>query len=276
VVKKAQYLKFILFLVSILLLMATQVEAKVSVVGGLSHEKNAQIDETYQGTIFISNNDSEPQEVKIYQTDYLFFSDGTNVYGEPGSSISRSNANWITFSPYRLIIPPKETATINYTINVPDDKSLMGTYWSIIMVEGIGEVHPEALTHPEEGKVLLGITQVIRYGIQIITHIEDTGSRELKFTGTKLLAKEDEGRIFQIDLENTGERWLVPFFWMELYDEQGYYIGKFEGTKMRIFPGTSIRQRIDLSSLPGGKYMALVVADNGDEYVFGAQYTMEL
>ena len=274
-VKKAQYLKFILFLVSILLLMATKVEAKVSVVGGLSHEKNAQIDETYQGTIFISNNDSEPQEVKIYQTDYLFFSDGTNVYGEPGSSISRSNANWITFSPHRLIIPPKETATINYTINVPDDKSLVGTYWSMMMVEGIGEEHPKASTHPEEGKVLLGITQVVRYGIQIITHIEDTGSRELKFTETKLLTKEDEGRIFQIDLENTGERWLVPFFWMELYDEQGNYVGKFEGTKMRIFPGTSIRQRIDLSSLPRGKYMALVVADNGDEYVFGAQYTLE-
>jgi len=44
---------------------------------------------------------------------------------------------------------------------------------------------------------------------------------------------------------------------------------------MRIYPGTSVRHKIDLSSLPGGKYMALVVADNGDEYIFGAQYTLE-
>jgi len=212
---KKQYIIFVFFLVFILFLMSAQTEAEVGISSGLSQEREAQIGETYRDTIIIRNNGNRPQEVKIYQTDYLFFSDGTNIYGEPGKDL-RSNANWITFSPHRLIIPPKETATINYTINVPDDKSLMGTYWSMMMVEGIGEEHPEASTHPEEGKVLLGITQVVRYGIQIITHIEDTGSRELKFTETKLLAKEDEGRIFQIDLENTGERWLVPLLWVEL------------------------------------------------------------
>ena len=271
-VKKAQYLKFILFLVSILLLMATQVEAGVA-VGELSHEKNAQIDETYQGTIFINNNDNEPQEVKIYQTDYLFFSDGTNIYGEPGKD-PRSNANWITFSPKRLTIPPKETSTVNYTVNVPDDKSLVGTYWSMLMVEGISKSSPETVTE-EKGKVQLGIRTVIRYGIQLVTHIGNTGNRELKFTGANLLAKESGGRILQIDLENTGERWLVPFLRVELYDEDGNYIGRFESSKMRIYPGTSVCHKIDLSSLPGGKYKALVVADNEDEYVFGAQYTLK-
>ena len=271
-VKKAQYLKFILFLVSILLLMATQVKAGVG-VGELSHEKNAQIDETYQGTIFISNNDNEPQEVKIYQTDYLFFSDGTNIYGEPGKD-PRSNANWITFSPKRLTIPPKETSTVNYTVNVPDDKSLVGTYWSMLMVEGISKSSPETIKE-EEDKVKLGIRTVIRYGIQMVTHIGNTGSRKLKFTGAKLLTEEGGGRTLQIYLENTGERWLVPLLWVEIYDEQGNYIGSFEGSEMRIYPGTSVRHKIDLSSLPGGKYKALVVADNGDEYVFGTQYTLK-
>jgi len=265
-------------LLSILLffpfLAPVKVEAGVLIIGGLTQEKQAQIGETYQGTILIGNNADKPREAKIYQTDYLFFSDGTNIYGEPGKD-PRSNANWITFSPHRLIIPPKETAAVNYTINVPDDKSLAGTYWSMLMVEGIGEEHPEAAIQPEEGKVQLGIRTVIRYGIQMVTHIGDTGSRKLKFTGAKLLPKEGGGRILEIDLENTGERWLVPLLWVELYDEQGRYIGKFDSSKLRIYPGTSVRHRIDLSSLPGGKYKTLVVADNGDKYVFGAQYTLK-
>lgn len=271
-VKKTHYLEFIPFLISILFLITTQVGLGIG-VGELSHEKNAQIDETYQGTIFISNNDNKPQEVKIYQTDYLFFYDGTDIYGEPGKDL-RSNANWITFSPHRLIIPPKNTSVVNYTVNVPDDKSLVGTYWSMLMVEGISKSAPETVTG-EEGKVQLGIRTVTRYGIQMVTHIGNTGNRELKFVEAKLLTKEGGGRILQIDLENTGERWLVPLSRAELYDEDGNYIGSFDSPKMRIYPGTSVRHKIDLSSLSGGKYKVLVVADNEDEYVFGAQYTLK-
>jgi len=269
---KKQYLRFILF-IYILLLMSTQIEAGITVMGGLTHEKQTQIGEIYKGVVFIGNNGDKPQEVKVYQTDYLFFCDGRNLYGEPGK-LERSNANWITFSPHRLIIPPQQTAPVNYTVNVPDDRSLRGTYWSMLMIEGLGEEHPEATIQPEEGKTQFGIKQIIRYGIQMVTHIGDTGSRKLKFVGTKLLAKEGGGRILQIDLENTGERWLVPLLWVELYDEEGRYIGRFESSKMRIYPGTSVRHRIDLSSLPKGKYKALVVADNGDEHIFGAQYTL--
>lgn len=276
-IKGASYLKLIisLFLIplSLLLLVTTESKARVTLIGGLSYEKEVQIDETYQGSIVIRNNGDEFQEAKIYQTDYLFFCDGTNQYGEPGK-IERSNANWITFSPSRLIIPPKETSTLNYTVKVPDDESLVGTYWSMLMVEILGKGHPEAALQPEESKVQMGIKQVIRYSVQIVTHIGNTGSHKLKFIGTKLLAKEGGGRFLQVDMENIGERWLRPEVLVNLYDKEGRYIGKFESTRMRIYPGTSVRHRIDLSDIPKGKYTALVVADNGDEYIFGAQYTL--
>jgi len=95
-IKGASYLKLIIALFFILLfslpLVTTEGKAGVTLIGGLSYEKEVQIDEIYQGSIVVRNNGDEFQEVKIYQTDYLFFCDGTNQYGEPGK-IERSNAN---------------------------------------------------------------------------------------------------------------------------------------------------------------------------------------
>ena len=67
--------------------------AGVSVTSGLTYEKEAQVGETCRGVIQLRNTGEDPQEVKIYQTDYLFFCDGRNIYGEPGKD-SRSNADW--------------------------------------------------------------------------------------------------------------------------------------------------------------------------------------
>ncbi|MEW5768089.1 MAG: hypothetical protein AB1797_10795 [bacterium] len=254
------------------LLIPYAAKAEVS-VGELTYERSAQVGETYQGVIFIRNRDEEPQEVKVYQTDYLFFFDGTNTYGEPGKA-PRSNANWITFSPKRLTIPPKEASGVNYTIKVPDNETLEGTYWSMLMVEGISKNSPE-FSKPEKEEVKLYIREVVRYGVQMVTHIGNTGTRSLKFVNTQFL-KEAERKILQMDIENIGERWLNPFLWTELYDEKGSYIGRFEDKRQRIYPGTSVRYKVDLSQVVQGQYKALVVAEAGDDDVFGATYTLKI
>ena len=106
------------------------------------------------------------------------------------------------------------------------------------------------------------------------THIGDSGERKLKFIETKLL-KETQSRLLQVDIENTGQRWLRPYLWTELYDDTGRYIGRFENGRKRIYPRTSVRYKVDLSDVPKGIYKALVVADCGGNYVFGANYTLK-
>jgi len=194
------------------LLIPYAARAGVSVVGGLSRKKQAKIGETYKGLILIRNTGDEPQEVRVYQTDYLFFFDGRDIYGQPGKD-PRSNAGWLTFNPHRTTIPPNGTATVNYTVkvpndpnrphdpnlpddpNLPNDPNLVGTYWSMLMVEGIPESSPLS-SQPEEGKAKVGITQVTRYGIQMVTHIGDTGESKLEFLNTKLL-REAERRVLR-------------------------------------------------------------------------------
>ena len=251
--------------------------AGISVIGGLSREikvGGSGAGEKNQGVIILKNNGEEAQEVKVYQTDYQSFSDGKRLYDEPAGKMARSNASWISFTPKRLTVPPEGTSNVNYSIKIPSDKKFVGTYWSMLMVEVISKPSPEEVK-PKKGELLtVGIKSSVRYGIQIVTNIGDTGSHNLKFLTTKIM-KEDKKRNYQIDLENIGERWLKPLIWVELYDKDGSYIGKFEGGSARLYPGSSGRFNVDLSEVPEGTYKALTVADCGGNDFFGATYDLE-
>jgi hypothetical protein len=263
----------ILFLTALLLALRAGFAGDVCLVGGLSREATLAPGGKSEGRIILQNNADQPREVKVYQTDYLFYADGKNVYGEPGS-IPRSNCSWITFTPRQFVIGPKETYSVYYTVQVPSDPALLGTYWSILMVEPLpegGEAPPIA----KDGEAQVGIRTVLRYGIQFVTNIGDTGTRALKFTDKQLITNGNE-RTLQLDIENTGERWLRPSIWAELYDANGVSIGRFDGGRLRLYPGCSGRFKIDLSQVPPGSYQALTVADNGDDYVFGAQFKLEI
>jgi hypothetical protein len=211
------------------------------------------------GEISLQNTDDTLREARIYQTDYLFQSDGSNSYDDPGTQ-PRSNAKWIRFSPSHITVPPHQSATVSLEVQVPTDSVLSGTFWSLLMIE---QIYPEENTEVEPKQAAL--RQILRYGVQCITHL-DGGNEALHFSGT-LLEKNEEGQIkLQVDVENSGERWAVPSAWMELFDTDGRSIGRFDGGKKRIFPGTSV---------PAGKYKALVVLDEGAQNMVGAKYDIE-
>lgn len=260
-----------------LFLIPSITHSQVTVIGELSQERQVSPGATYEGAITVRNDLDEPQEARIYQTDYLFRFDGSNEYGEPGS-VPRSNAQWIAFNPSYLVIPPKSTMAVSYTVTVPKTwkgGELIGTYWSMIMVEGIDKGSPESALPRENVRAQMGIRQTIRYAIQIITNIGETGSPNIGFLGPKLVTRDDGRRVFQIDLENTGDRGVRPDVYVELFNEKGVLQGKFPGTSMRLYPGTSVRQMIDLTEVPKGTYRALVVVDADGDDIIGAQYTLK-
>jgi hypothetical protein len=250
-------------------LLPIATEAGISVGGGLTHERIVRPGGAYDGVVTIINTGHEYENVEIYQTDYRFNCEGDYYYDEPGYN-SRSNAAWVDFSPRVITVPPDGTVDVSYTITVPQDEGLAGTYWSILMIE-IAGARSGRSTPQEQEKLRLGINQIVRYGVQIVSHIDDTGERKLDFLETRIL-KVGSGRTLEVDLENIGERWLRPLVWAELYDGDGEFKGRFEAGKLRIFPGTSVRYKVDLTGIPGGEYKAVVVADCGADDVFGATY----
>lgn len=241
--------------------------ADINVVGPLADDRTVLPGNKYDGIILLRNTSDAPQKVKLEQTEYNFKSDGSNSYGIPGSN-KRSNAKWIKIPVKDLIIPPRSDISFNFSVNVPPDNKLKGTYWSVLML--IPEI--EIPKMPATGESM-GVVTLFQYGYQITSTISDTGSVSLKFTGREVASSEGRMKL-KVAIANDGERLIIPKVWAELFDDSGKNIGKFEAPKQRIYPGCSISSLIDIENVPGGHYKALVIADTGIADPFGAQYDL--
>jgi hypothetical protein len=262
----------VIFSLIIFLLLPSYGRGNISVLNSLIHERNVDSGQTYDATIYIHNGANYIQEVNIYQTDYLFFFDGTNRYPTAGE-MPRSNAEWIIPQSEKINVPPNETYEFNYVINVPSNDSLIGTYWSVYMIEPVPiNTKIDSVNNKE---LTFDINTVVRYAMQIVTSIGNTGSRELTFLDTGLV-KEKEKLYLKVHIKNEGERALRPLLWIEIYDNKGNYVGKFEGDKKRTYPGTSVSVKVEIPPFPSGTYQALIVADCGGDDLFGANVNLEI
>jgi hypothetical protein len=251
------------------LVLPLSAPAQVAVLGDLVHEKTASAGLTYEGVITVQNVGGDTREVRVYQNDYRYDAEGVKSYTEPGTA-PRSNAKWINFTPRQFAIGPGEKSEIHYLVKVPADSSLQGTYWSMMLVEPVVEINPESL---KEGQIQF--TERVRYGIHMITNIGSSGVKKLAFPNIRLI-KTDTTRFLQIDIANTGDRRLYITLWTDLFDMQGRHVGKYSAEDDACYPGSSIRCKIDLAAVPPGTYKALIVADGGEEALFGVDYTIKL
>ncbi len=241
----------------------------IVVKGGLTHERSVTPGNTYQETIDLQNNGQEARRVLIYQTDYFFNKEGQTFYNEPGS-VGRSNAQWIDYSPAEITLPPQENATVIYELSVPSIDTLAGTFWSMLMVEAMPVIEPDQ--GPTRG---VGIETHIRYGVQIISNIGETGIRELQFLDTKI-TQDDSSQYLQVDVQNTGTHILRPTPKLELFNQQGKSVHKITARTRRTFPGTSVRFKLDITDIPPQKYNALLVADCGGDDLFGINFNLHI
>jgi len=250
-------------------------QAQISVRSQLSHDEIAEAGTTYHGSISVRNDSNVMWEVRIYQTDYSFNFDGSNFFDSPGEH-PRSNARWVELGLSYASVPPSQTISIPYSVHVPDADTLSGSWWSMIMVEGIPADAPESRNSADSTKAEFGIRQLTRYGIQIATHIEGTGSSQLNIMESMLVENAQGEAQLDVAISNDGDKLAQPDVWIELYDASGNPVGKRDGFKNRIYPGTSVTQKIVLGSLPKGDYKALVIMDAGMNEVFGAEYTLAI
>lgn len=254
---------------ALLIALPTAAAAQIAVVGSTVEERVSAPGESYTGTVVVRNLTRQNQQVRIYQTDYLFFADGTSHFDDPGTK-PRSNAKWITPTVRSLLIPPASEMAVTYTVKVPGD-SLVGTYWSTIMVEGA----PTEAGRSSGGRPQVGLGAVMRYAVQVATHVGASGSRKVSFANSRFLTNpNDSTQSFEIDVQNVGERAYRPALWIEVYDEQGALKANARQERGLLYPGTSLKQTFALGKLPRGTYRAIVFADSGEDAVFASQFTL--
>jgi hypothetical protein len=259
--------KLILFICSFFLLPLSLM-ASVEVIGSLKQVYNTNPGDVVKGQIKIQNNDATDQEVRIYQTDFLFNFQEQTFYDEPGAQ-KRSNAGWIQYSPKTVILKSKESRNVEYEITVPKGDSIIGTYWSVIMVEGVDPIDPN-----QKGD--LSIRTATRYAVQVVSEINNRGTGKLKFMDPTLIKAEEGKKLYlAIDLVNEGQHYIAPEVSIELYDQDGNLAKKITAPKRGLYPTTSARFKLDLEGIPSKKtYTAMIVAAGADDDVFGLEYTL--
>ncbi|MDX1418693.1 MAG: hypothetical protein R3181_01895 [Rubricoccaceae bacterium] len=256
--------------------VAPSAAAQLYIAAALVSDRDAAPGDTYEDVVPIVNPTDEPRQAKLYVTDYRFNAAGQNWYDEPGT-MPRSNATWVAFGAPTVTIPPNATLDVPYQVSVPEDATLSGTYWSMLMVEEVPKESAESTLgvegDPDAG---FGVRRRIRYGVQVASHIRNTGALDLAITQAELLGTPEGGRMLRLDVENTGTRSGETRVYLDLFTVEGESVGRFDGSRARIYPGTSFRHSVPLDSVAAGGYEALIVVDAGDEQLFGAQYTLEL
>ncbi len=259
--------KLILF-ICYLFLLPVGLMASVEVIGSLKQVYNTNPGDVVKGQIKIQNNDAADQEVRIYQTDFLFNFQEQTFYDEPGGQ-KRSNASWIQYSPRTVVLKSKESRNVEYEITVPKGDSIIGSYWSVIMVEGVDPIDPN-----QKGD--LSIRTATRYAVQVVNEINNRGTGKLKFMDPTLIKAEEGKKLYlAIDLLNEGQHYIAPEVSIELYDQDGILVKKITAPKRGLYPTTSARFKLDLEGVPSKKtYTAMIVAAGADDDVFGLEYTL--
>lgn len=244
------------------------VSAAIVILNGLTHENQVQPGETYRGSIQIQNAGKSEKNVRVYLRDYWYSYTGESRHDDGGTMV-RSNANWITYNPELLKLDSAEIATIDFEVKIPDNDTLRGTYWSVIMVEGISE--------PDTSDMSSGVrvNTAIRYAVQVISNVGNNGNNDLQFLGMELVT-EEEGNVLNVAVENTGECILRPEMALELFDEEGNSAGVIKAEKRRTLPGTSVLSSLLLKDITPGKYNGVLVADCGEDRLYGTNMSLEI
>ena len=239
-------------------------------IGSLKYSFVCSPGQTVSGQIRIQNSEDKDQEVRIYQTDYMYNFQDQTFYDEPGTANGnkRSNAAWVDYSPKTVVLKAKESTNVDFQIKVPANDSIKGTYWSIIMVEGVSPIDPN-----QTGQ--LNIRTVTRYAVQLVNEVTKRGEGKLTFMPPTLVKGDDKSLFLAVDMLNEGDRFISPELSMELFDEEGNLAKKLTLERKGLYPKTSARFRFNLEGIPSKKtYTAMIVAAGQDDDVFGLEYTL--
>jgi hypothetical protein len=248
------------------------VSAQVVIISEAVVERRADPGESYTGVIQLRNSTTQPQDARIYQTDYMFYADGRNIFGVAGS-VPRSNARWLTFTPDYVTVPAGQTIPVQYSVTVPKGGSpLVGTFWSMLMVETVAPGSAQSVQRAGADP-RLGLRTTTRYGTQIVTHLASTGRMELAFANVAVApSRAGSDATLSLDVTNAGDRGARARMTLELYDSAGQLVAKREQQRGLLFPGTSLRQEFKLGTLRSGTYKAMVLADAGGDEIFAGEY----
>lgn len=230
--------------------------SNVVVLNGLTHVHNSAAGKTITGIIKLKNTKDTEQRIIIYFND-LFQECGEATILTADNTHERSILKWLSTNINERVLKPKEEYELLYTIEVPNDANLNGSYWGVLMIEIEKPIKEDELEYGVK------LESKVRYGIQIITDIKERTVSELDFYNIEINDSESS-KVINVDIQNKGIFYVQPTLVLEVFNENGEQSKKQEVKFKKIYPGYCKAFSLDISDLPKGAYNAVLVADYGE------------
>ena len=256
-----------LFILSTILLLTIPGFSKVIVLSGLTNIHSGEQGNLVQGEIHVQNIGDKNERIIIYLNDLIQDCHTAASYDVPGTH-PRSSGLWMELSANEKILAPKEEFFIKYQINIPDEESILGSYWSMLMIEIADPIKEDQLEYG------VAMDSKIRYGIQVITNVGREDGSEIEFI-TVELNKNEEGHLVVATAENMGDFLVTPTVVLELYGETGDLVYKTEVPFKKVYPKSCKSFEVPIEKLASGSYAALLVADYGKD-LYGTNLQIDI
>jgi hypothetical protein len=232
--------------------------------------------EHYSGVVNVVNMASEPITVKLSPWDMVREAGETDNY--PYTSLEgmepRSLLPYVTYVHDMVTVPPGKTAAIPFDVDIPEDPSLNGSYWFVMMTEQVTEdevIFPEEEEEPEAP--VIGVQHKLRFALVFMVTIKDSEHvLKAKFSGIKIVKESGIPRV-TATLSNQGNVYIKPEPWLEIRDSTGALTHTEDGNRRTVLPESGLDFNFFLKDtlFNPGEYLLLVIADYGKPNLIAAQ-----
>lgn len=255
----------------LLLFFSIQAFSGVVVLNGLTHVHSGEAGSVISGKIKIRNDSPKENRIIVYKQDLVLSCNNVSIFEYKDINTNpRSMGSWLTVNVDEKILSPHEEYELSYSINVPENITQKGSYWTVLMVEGADPIR-------ESENNSLQVGSKIRYAVQLITELGSFESPTLQFENVEYKKGIDvtSNNIVQVKLKNIGQYSTQTKVLLEIYDSQGTKLKVFQGSVRRIYPNLCNVFELEIKDLPKGIYDGVIIADNSKD-LFGSNVSIKI
>ena len=248
-------------LIVIFIFLANSLFAGVAITNGLTHVYNAESGNIITGEIILVNTTEIEQRITFDLQDAIYSCSATRIFSKDQTH-AYSSRKWFTASTMEKILQPKEKYVYRFSITVPKDKSLRGSYWSVVMVNVERPV--------DEGVVKNGVklNSKIRYAVGLFTNVNSFDAVDLDFDGINLNQLENsDKKDLDIKMFNKSAFIQGVKLTLEVYNDKGVKVYEAKTGRNLTIPGACRNFKIEISDVPKGTYQCVLIADSKEEFV---------
>lgn len=253
---KTRILTIILFT-----LLVNAMYSNIVILNGLTHVYTGSTGETITGEVILINSSDQEQRVTFELNEAIFSCTSNRIFIKDKFH-QQSSSKWFSANLMDKLLAPREKYVYKFSIKIPNDKSLKGSFWSMLMVNVEKPIKEESLN------TKIGLDTKIRYAIGLLTNVNAFDNINLDFSNINL--KEDSNSPKkELEVKVLNESLFIEGvkLSLEIYDNKGIKIQETETDRNMVFPGFCRDFKFDVSVLPNGEYNCVLIADARREFV---------